>query len=166
MKLTHLNLVDCLSRPIVILGISGLFYLSPKPKMTSAVHPAKTQISLGICPVWSDSSLSAWRNLGPLATCERTLIRLSGQVILLVFVVLWLKYFITFYRYSCIYCKNLNTWKNCCNHLKFWTRWLYHRMIHPKGTDGMANTVDPGAVWSGSALFAQTCLCENEGSLR
>ena len=33
-----------------------------------AVRPAKTQISLGICPVWSESSLSAWRNLGSLAT--------------------------------------------------------------------------------------------------
>ena len=28
------------------------------------VRPAKTQISLGICPVWSESSLSAWRNIG------------------------------------------------------------------------------------------------------
>ena len=35
-------------------------------KMT--VHPAKTQISLGIRPVWSESSLSAWRKLGSLAT--------------------------------------------------------------------------------------------------
>ena len=32
------------------------------------VRPAKTQISLGICPVWSDSSLSAWRKFGSLAT--------------------------------------------------------------------------------------------------
>ena len=32
------------------------------------VRPAKTQISLGIRPVWSESSLSAWRNLGSLAT--------------------------------------------------------------------------------------------------
>ena len=32
------------------------------------VRPAKTQISLGIRPVWSESSLSAWRNHGPLAT--------------------------------------------------------------------------------------------------
>ena len=31
-----------------------------------SVHLAKTQISLGICPVWSESSLSAWRNLGSL----------------------------------------------------------------------------------------------------
>ena len=33
-----------------------------------SMRPAKTQISLGICPVWSESSLSAWRNLGSLAT--------------------------------------------------------------------------------------------------
>ena len=33
-----------------------------------SVRLAKTQISLGIRPVWSDSSLSAWRNLGFLAT--------------------------------------------------------------------------------------------------
>ena len=32
------------------------------------VRPSKTQISLGICPVWSESSLSAWRNVGPLTT--------------------------------------------------------------------------------------------------
>ena len=32
------------------------------------VRPAMTRISLGICPVWSESSLSAWRNIGPLAT--------------------------------------------------------------------------------------------------
>ena len=32
------------------------------------VHPAKTQISLDIRPVWSESLLSAWRKLGSLAT--------------------------------------------------------------------------------------------------
>ena len=32
------------------------------------VCPVKTQISMGICPVWSESSLSAWRMLGSLAT--------------------------------------------------------------------------------------------------
>ena len=32
------------------------------------VRPAKTQISLGIRPVWAESSLSAWRKLGSLAT--------------------------------------------------------------------------------------------------
>ena len=38
--------------------------------------------------------------------------------------------------------------------------------------EGIANNVDPdqtappGAVWSGSALFAQTCLSGNLGKLR
>ena len=32
------------------------------------MRPAKTPISLGIFPVWSESSLSAWRKLGSLAT--------------------------------------------------------------------------------------------------
>ena len=32
------------------------------------VRPAKTQISLGIRPIWSESSLSAWRKQGSLAT--------------------------------------------------------------------------------------------------
>ena len=32
------------------------------------VRPAKTQISLGIRLVWSESLLSAWRKLGSLAT--------------------------------------------------------------------------------------------------
>ena len=42
----------------------------PRHDKTNKVtlHPVKTQISLGIHPVWSESSLSAWRNLGSLAT--------------------------------------------------------------------------------------------------
>ena len=44
--------------------------------------------------------------------------------------------------------------------------------MSPSDADGMANSVDPdqtaplGAVYSGSALFAQTYLSENLGSLR
>ena len=43
--------------------------------------------------------------------------------------------------------------------------------MHSKVADGIANSVDPdqtapfGAVWSGSALFAQIYLSENLGSL-
>ena len=43
--------------------------------------------------------------------------------------------------------------------------------MHPKDAEGIANSVDPdqtaplGAVWSESALFAQTCLSENLGTL-
>ena len=34
--------------------------------------------------------------------------------------------------------------------------------MHPKDVEGIANSVD----WSGSALFAQTCLSENLGKLQ
>ena len=42
--------------------------------------------------------------------------------------------------------------------------------MHPKDAAGLANSEDHdetplGAVWSSSALFAQTCLSENLGSL-
>ena len=60
----------------------------------------------------------------------------------------------------------LNIWtpkKMCCNYPKSWTRWLFLRVKHPKDAEGIANSVDPnqtaplGAIWSGSALFAQAC---------
>ena len=44
--------------------------------------------------------------------------------------------------------------------------------MSPKDVEELANSVDPdqtaplGAVWSGSTLFAQTCLSEDLGSLR
>ena len=60
------------------LSVFPVLYLYSQNEMTNEppcdktdkvrVRPAKTQISLGICPVWSESSLSAWRKLGPLAT--------------------------------------------------------------------------------------------------
>ena len=68
--------------------------------------------------------------------------------------------------------KYSDTPKICWNHSKIWTVWLYHRAMSPNDADGMANSVDPdqtaplGAVWSGSALFAQAYLSENLGSLR
>ena len=50
------------------LKINGkLSHLMTKPTKWP-VHPAKTHISLGICPVWSESLLSAWRKLEILAT--------------------------------------------------------------------------------------------------
>ena len=45
------------------------YFEPPRDKTNKvSVRPAETQISLGIRPVWSESSLSAWRKLGPLAT--------------------------------------------------------------------------------------------------
>ena len=66
--------------PEIILKFEEWFYHTAKhakdadkmnrdmTKQTKWVCPAKTQISLGIRPVWSESSLSAWRKLGSLAT--------------------------------------------------------------------------------------------------
>ena len=34
------------------------------------MYPVKTQVSLGIQPVWSESLLSTWRRFGSLATHE------------------------------------------------------------------------------------------------
>ena len=65
-----------------------------------------------------------------------------------------------------------DTQKICCNHSKIWIMWLCHRVMSLNDADGMANSEDPdqtaplGAVWSGSALFAQSYLSENLGSLR
>ena len=50
------------------LSIESWFELPYDKTNNVAVRPAKTQISLGIHPVWSESSLSAWRKLPSLAT--------------------------------------------------------------------------------------------------
>ena len=71
----HFILCNCRTRDNVFNTVGGIIFLqeikyAPRHdkinKMT--VHPAKTQISLGILPVWSESSLSAWRNFVSLAS--------------------------------------------------------------------------------------------------
>ena len=75
-------------------------------------------------------------------------------------------FFISMVQYCSVigYCKfpkYSDTQKICCNHSKIWTMWLYYSVMSPNDADGMANIVDPdhtaplGAVWWGSALFAQ-----------
>ena len=39
--------------------------------------------------------------------------------------------------------KYSDTQKDCCNHSKIWTMWLYYRVMSPNSTDGIANSVDP-----------------------
>ena len=62
--------------------------------------------------------------------------------------------------------KNLDTRKFAVITLKVEQGGFTLRAMRPKGAEGIANSVDPdqttplGAVWSGSALFAQTCLFE------
>ena len=85
-------------------------------------------------------------------------------------------------KWSCMYRKApkySDTWKIYCNYPKIWLIWIFHRIMCLNDADGMANSVDRdqtapldcssvplGAVWSGSALLAQTYLSKNLGSLR
>ena len=63
--------------------------------------------------------------------------------------------------------KYSDNWNICCNPPKVRTKWLYHNVMRPQDADGMANSVDPEqTIWSGSTLFAQTCLSENLRPLR
>ena len=143
------------------------------------VRPAKTSISLGIRPVWSESSLSAWRKLVSLATqwvdskdSDQADLSPLGAVILLVFSWggwLWVEW-IAWTENQVSYCKkpkNSDNWKHCCNHSENWTMWICCRVMCPNNADEMANSIDPDetAVWSGSSLFAQTCLSKNLGTL-
>ena len=56
-------------------------------------------------------------------------------------------------------------------YLRFKQRGQSLRVFRQKDANGIANSEDPdqtaplGAVWSGSALFAQTYLSENQGDL-
>ena len=104
--------------------------------------------------------------------CSKTQIRLTGLIRWLLQSSLngWM-----FSDYLHVYRndpKFSDTQKMCCNHIKVWTMWLYHRVMSSNDADRMANSVDPdqtaplGAVWSGSALFAQAYLSENLGSLQ
>ena len=67
--------------------------------------------------------------------------------------------------------KNSDTPKNCSNYPKIRIESFYCRRIGPKDVDRIANSVDTdqtaplGAVWSGTTLFAQTCLSKNLGTL-
>ena len=72
---TLLHVVHCIitltNTFIPLLSYQYLSRLMTKPTKWH-VCPTKTQVSLGVCPVWSESSLSAWRKLGSSATIKRT----------------------------------------------------------------------------------------------
>ena len=59
--------------------------------------------------------------------------------------------------------------KKYCKYPKILLTWIFHRVMHPKDADGMANSVDTDETEQSdlrlSALFAQTCLSENLGPL-
>ena len=79
--------------PSIRLPIAYCFHMSPRMTKPTKwhVHPAKTRISLGICPVWSEPSLSAWRNLGSSVThwAQRKDSDQTGRMPRLIWVFAW-----------------------------------------------------------------------------
>ena len=63
----EMYIIICFHFLLVPLEGYDLSHLTTKPTNWS-LRLAKTQISLGISPVWLESSLSAWRHIGSLAT--------------------------------------------------------------------------------------------------
>ena len=65
----QMRLCQCAGWSVCAGGTSDLSHSMTKPTKWP-VQPTKTKISLGVRPVWvwSESLLSAWRNLGSLAT--------------------------------------------------------------------------------------------------
>ena len=113
------------------------------------VRPAKTQISLGIRPVWSDVFTVHMKKALVLSYPLSTQRRLwsdwaDAQVDLSL---RWAhSHFVGFVMSRLI----------CCDYPKSWTVWFYESAMCPKDADGMANSVTPyqtRAVWTGSALF-------------
>ena len=74
---------DCINYVVrVVVGANDIYEpVHDKTNKMIYVRPPKTQISLDISPVRSESSLSVWRTMGPRLPIERTaktLIRLGG----------------------------------------------------------------------------------------
>ena len=78
-------------------ALDNLSRLMTKPAKWH-VLPAKTQISLGICPDWWESSLSAWRKLGSLAIhwAHSEDSDQIGQMPRLIWVFAWRSHFVGF----------------------------------------------------------------------
>ena len=152
-----------------------------------SVRPAKTQISLRIHPVWSESSLSAWRNLGSLATTwahsedsdqtgrmPRLIWVFAGHTLILLVLSCRGSFHIRLLLYDIVsvtlrfshsfstkcrkFPKYSDTQKICCNHSKNWTMWFYHRVISPNDADGMANSVDPDQTAPLRAVWSGSAL--------
>ena len=113
------------------------------------------------------SSLSAWRKLGSLAThwthSEDT--DQTGRMprLIWVFTGRTVTLLVLSCRGSNLYSqtwKHSDTINNCYHHPNIWTVWSYHRVMHPKDANEMVNSVEPdqSAAWSRSTLFAQTCF--------
>ena len=142
-------------------------------KMT--LRPAKTQISLGIRPVWSVFAVrmkQAWVLSGCPDWSESSL---GAHTILLVLSLggsyvslyptepesqLWKEEIRTerIYKFT-IKIKKSDIQKICCNQPEISTRWLCRREMWPKNADGTSNSVDPDQEhnWADSWDYGTFC---------
>ena len=86
MTIRDFSVSACLSHPRIKLMSQTVHHCYVSRVMTKPtkwhVRPAMTQISLGIHPVWSESSLSAWRKLGSIGSIPNfKFIHFSGYTI-------------------------------------------------------------------------------------
>ena len=130
------------------------------------VRPAKTQISMGICPVWSESSLCAqWvaKDTSFLHADSEDSDQ-TGRMPRLIWVFAVAHHFVGFVMMRLIllvlpwgssnafvlnavskYRKNpkiSDTQKICCNHPTFLTRWLCNWVMHPKDADRIRSSLN------------------------
>ena len=138
---------SCYGYDINTAGVKGPYRSQHMTKPTKwPVHTTKTQISPGMCPVWSDSLLCAFWQM------PRLIWVFAGRTVHLWFCraaahLVWLEL-----RFWC-HQHYLGHFEHC--------QLTYYRNV-PKFSDRQvwANSADPdqiaprGAVWSGSPLFA------------
>ena len=135
-------------------------------KMT--VLPAKTQISLGIRSVWSESSLSTLRSLGSLATqwahsenwsdwpdaqADLSLCWAHNDFVGFVMSQLMFFFGLSIRQIS----EKFGHPKNCCNHPKMLTVWFYHTVMPPNDADWMANSVDSDQTAPERVVWSDLC---------
>ena len=131
-----------LTRTLKISPLANQYLIEPGNYKTNkmTVRPVKTQISLGICPVWLESSLSAWRKLGASSThwahSEDWSDALPDMRLR------WA------HRSFCWFCHAAAQLSYYHNVPKFWGGQIWANSADPD------QTAPRGAVWSGSTLFA------------
>ena len=124
------------------------------------VHPVKTQVSLGIHPVWLESLLSAWRNLGSLTThwVNSEDADLTGWMPRLIWVFAGRTcHFVGFVVLPLKSKKSDQDPTNCRNYHKILRVCLNHTLMHPNDAYKMANSADPSKTDLEEAVYtAQT----------
>ena len=116
----------------------------------------KTQISLGICPVWSESSLSAWRNRGSIAThwVHSEDSNQTGRMLRLIWALAGCTcHFVSFVMRWLIYCvsEQGRLWWDCCLILHCSSLW-YAPISH-----GLAHYTPTNFVCGGVYCFHFVC---------